>query len=142
METTDWANKYRCLQLMQARANERFKHMLASLKVLFLSVLIRSMYGVVKIDGALRLFNLNVAILGDGFLGVLLKTYGKVFEESERALLDRKVAIGDRRFRRFHQSCRPLTFEIGGLYFVDRGLSLTVGSFVAQSVAGMLILGA
>ena len=95
-----------------------------------------------KTERELRLFNLNVVFLGITFLAVLFKTYGKVFEKSERVLLDRKVALGDKWFRRFHRSCRPLTFEIGGLYFVDPGLSLTVGSFVAQSVAGMLILGA
>ena len=92
----------------------------------------------------IRLLNGNCGVLGAIFLGVLFKAYGQVFEKSGEVLqLPRQMAFIEAKwFESFHRSCWPLKFDIAGLYFVDMGMSLTMGSFVAQNVANMLLLGA
>ena len=119
--------------------------MLAAFQVLVLSVTIRSLYGVVRMPSAeMRLLNGNCGVLGATFLGVLFKAYGDVYEQSGEVLrLPRKMAFIEAKwFKCFQRSCWPLKFEIAGFYFADIGMSLTMGSFVAQNVANMLLLGA
>ena len=74
MEAMDLSMRYRCLQLLQVRANGIFKLTLATIKVLFMSGLIRSLYGIARTEGELRLLNLNVAFLTTAYLAVLFKT--------------------------------------------------------------------
>ena len=137
------SKSYRCLQVLQSRANETFKYPLAAIQVLFLSLTIRSIYGMVKMEGELRILHLNNTYGNVLFLVVLFKVLGKVYERSGATLLKQKSLMGRVKwFRRHHRSCWPLQFEVAGLYYVDPGMSLTMGSFVVQNVANMLILGA
>ena len=137
------AKSYRCLQVLQSRANETFKYSLAAIKILFLSMTIRSIYGAVKMEGELRILHVNNTYANVGLLVVTFKVLGKVYQKSGDALLKQKRLMGRVKwFRKYYRSCRPLKFEVAGLYFVDLGMSLTMGSFVVQNVANMLILGA
>ena len=116
--------------------------MLASTKVLLLLAGIRCIYGAVKMEGELRMLNLNCSILCVSFLGGLFRALGQVYEKSGEVLLLHSTGNGDKWLRRFHRSCRPLRVEIAGLYFVDPAMSLTMGSFVAENVGNLLILAA
>ena len=121
--------------------------MVGLIKALFVSVIIRCIYGVVKNnEGVIRLFNLNISVLGVGFLAVLFRAYGQVWEASRKTLERRKFVLQQRQdakwFKAFHRSCQPLRFEIGGLYYADPGMSLTLALFASQNVANLLILGA
>lgn len=140
----EWARNFRCLQLLQSRANETCSRMIGAVKVLFVSVLIRSIYGAIKMEGITRLLSLSAAMFSIGFLGVLFKVYGQVWAGSRAVLMARRKGIPreEKWFRAFHRSCQPLKFDIAGLYFVDPGMSLTLGSFVVQNMANLLILGA
>ena len=132
--------KYRTLQLLQSRANGTFRYTLAAGKVLFLLATIRCIYGVVKMDGLLQIFNFNCAIGCLIFLTLTFRALGQVFAESENRLMAQKRVMGrDKWFRRFLRSCRPLRFEIAHLYSVDPLMSLTMGSFVLQNVANLLM---
>ena len=136
-----FAETYRCLQLLQKRANDVLKLPLATIKVLFLLGTIRCTYGVVKTSGLVRMFNLNAAIGFDVFLAVTFKALGEVYEKSKDVLIRERKMLNDKWFRRFHRSFWPLKFEVGGLYFVDPLMSLTMGSFVVLNVTNLLILG-
>ena len=135
-----WAVRYRCLQLLQKNSNDTLKYILAALKILFLLGTIRCIYGIIKMNGYLRVFNLSVAAGYVGFLIVFFKALGEVYDKSEKVLLKQRSMPHDKWFRRFLLSCKPLKFEVAGLYFVDPPMSLTMGSFVIQNVANMLIL--
>ena len=85
-------------------------------------------------DGAIRAINLNGASGFIAFLAVFFKALGQVYEESRRVLhQQRNLVAGDKWFRRFRQSGRPIKFEAAGMYFVDPPMSLTMASFVAQT---------
>ena len=76
------------------------------------------------------MLNLNYAIGLVVFLGVTFKALGKMYDTSEEVLW----------FRRFHRSCPPLKIQVAGMYFVDLPMTLTMGSFVIENVANILIL--
>ena len=135
-----WARRYRCMQLLQQKANEMFRHSFAALKVLFLLATIRCLYGLVRMNGFMRVLTGNSALGYVVFLVVFFKALGGVLDQSEKLLLKRRNNINNKWFKRFHRSCWPLKFEIAGLYFVDPPMSLTMGSFVIQNVVNMLIL--
>ena len=135
------AKKYRTLQILQSRANGTFRYPLAAVKVLFLLATIRCIYGVVKMEGPLRIASLNGAIGYLVYLTVAFRALGKVYGKSEEVLVKQKSLTGeDKCFRRFIRSCRPLRFEIAHLYFVDPPMTLTMNSFVLENVANMLML--
>ena len=140
-ENIQWAGRYRCLQLLQNRANEVFKVPLAAIKILFLLSAIHHIYGVVKMDGLIRVLNLKAATTCLVFLAVAFKALAEVYERSVKALLQQRRRMADKWFRRFHRSCAALKFEVAGMYFVDSPMCLTMGSFVIINVANMLILG-
>ena len=143
LEADELDTKYRTLQILQSRANGRFRYMLAAVKVLFLLLAIRCIYGAVKMRGILQILNLNSIAGLLVFLTFTFWALGQVFAKSQSALMTQKsVRGGDKWFRRFLQSCRPLRFEIAHLYFVDPLMSLTMGSFVLENVANLLILAA
>lgn len=132
---------YRTLTLLQSRTNGRFRYALTSTKVLFLLVSIRCIYGVVKMTGLLQIFNLSCAVGDLFFLTFTFRALGQVFAESQGVLVTQKSFTGgDKWLRRFLRSCRPLRFEIAHLYFVDPPMTLTMGSFVLENVANLLML--
>ena len=143
LEAVELDIKYRSLQMLQSRANDTFRYMLATVKVLFLLLAIRCIYGVVKMNGILQILNLNCTIGLLVFLTFTFRALGQVFAESQSVLMTQKsFRGGDKWFRRFLRSCRPLRFEIARLYFVDPPMSLTMGSFVLENVANLLLLAA
>ena len=94
MGAVELRKKYRTLQLLQSRTNDRFTYGLASTKVLFLLVSIRCIYGVLKMNGLLQIMNLNGAM---GFLVFLMFTFralGQVFAESQSVLMTQKSFRG------------------------------------------------
>ena len=143
MQPYELGKKYRTLQILQSRANGTYRYALATAKVLFLLATIRCIYGVVKMDGLLQIFNFNCAIGCLIFLIFTFRELGELFATSENTLMTQKRVMGrDKWVRRFLRSSRPLRFEIAHLYFVDPPMSLTMGSFVVQNVANLLMLAA
>ena len=98
------------------------------------------MCSVVKTNGYIRAYSLNCAVSIIVFLIITFKALGLVFEESQKMLSKKRNQLGDKWFRRFHRSCRPLKIQVGGIYFVDLGMCLTMGSFVIENVANILIV--
>ena len=75
------------------------------------------------------------------FLAGAFRALGQVFAESGDALMTQKQAAGgDKWLRQFLRSCRPLRFEIAHLYVVDPPLLLTMGSFVVENLANLLMV--
>ena len=138
---SQWARRYRCLQVLQGKTNEVAKFPLASLKILFLLGVIRCVYGVMKMNGYVRVINFNCAAGFLVFLAVTFKALGEIYEKSEEALARQKKVRKNKWFRRFHRSCLPLKIQVAGIYFIDSPMSLTMFSFIIQNVANMLILG-
>ena len=126
--------------LLQEKANEMIKYPLAILQAVVLLLTIRCIYGFVTMDGYMRVFSLNCAIGYVISLAVGFKAFGQVYEKSEEVLSHKRTQLGGKWFRRFHRSCRPLKIQVAGLYFVDPPMCLTMGSFVIQNVANMLVL--
>ena len=117
------------------------KYPLAIVKTVALLVTIRFIYGFVKMDGYMKVFNLNAAICYTISLAIGFKELGQLYEESQKMLCHKRKQRGNKWFRRFHnRSCRPLKIRVAGLYFVDPPMSLSMGSFVIQNVANMLVL--
>ena len=135
-----FAERYRCLQLLEAKGNQIVKYPLATLQTVFLLVTIRCMCGVVKMDGHMRAYNMNCTTGFVVFLAVTFKALGQVYEKSEEILWQQKNLLAGKLFRRFHRSCRPLKIQVAGIYFMDLPMSLTMGSFVMENVANILIL--
>ena len=113
---------------------------LACLKVISLLAIIRAIYGVVKMNGYIRIVNLNVAFSDTYFLWVTFKALGQMYVQSNEVLVQQKRRMGDKWFRRFHRSCPPLKFQVAGLYFADPPMCLTAGYFVLENVANMLMI--
>ena len=86
------------------------------------------------------MLNLYYAIGLVVFLGVTFKALGKIYDTSEQALYRNRKQLDEKWFRRFHRSCPPLKIQVAGMYFVDLPMTLTMGSFVIENVANMLIL--
>ena len=95
---------------------------------------------VAKTNGYIRAFCLNNAVAIVVFLTVTFKALGQVYEESLEVLCQKRSQLVDKCFRRFHRSCRPLKIQVAGMYFADLGMCLTMGSFVIENVANILIL--
>ena len=92
-------------------------------------------------NGYMRLLNGTRALCYVGFLVVFFRSLGEVLDSSEQVLAQQKRNRSDKWFRQFHRSCWALKFEIGGLYFADPPMLLTMVSFVIQNVVNMLMLG-
>ena len=142
LSPSQWAARYRCMQLLQTRANEILRYPFAGLKTLFLLGTVRCLYGVLRMNGIIRVFNGNSAICYVVFLVIFFKALGDVYDLSEKTVGQQKRNMGNKWFRRFHRTCWPLKYEIAGMYFVDPPMSLTMASFVLENVVNMLILGA
>ena len=141
MEAEQLGKKYRTLQLLQDRANDTYRYLLAASKVLLLLATIRSIYGMLKTDGLLQILYLNCAIANVVYLSATFRALGQAFEESRLVLLEQRSGRGsDKWARRLLRSCRSLRFEIAHLYFIDPPMSLTMGSFVLQNVANLLMV--
>ena len=93
LSTLEWAMRYRCMQLLQREANVMFKHPYAAAKVLFLLAAIRCLYGLVRMNGYMRVLNGNSALCYVVFLVVFFEALGAVFDLSEKVLLQQTKNI-------------------------------------------------
>ena len=140
ISTTKFTETYRCLQFLEQQLNAVFKYPLAAFKSIHILAVIRCMCTVAKTNGYIRAFSLKNAIAIVVFLTVTFKALGQVYEESQEVLRQKRSLLGDKWFRRFHRSCRPLKIQVGGMYFAELGMCLTMRSFVIENVANILIL--
>ena len=92
-------------------------------------------------EGPLQIVCLQSPIGSVVFLSGTFWALGQVYDMSGDVLYEQKCLTENSKwFGQFHRSCRQLRFEVAGLYFVDPTMSLTIGSFVLENVANMLML--
>ena len=69
----------------------------------------------------------------------MFKAMSAVNNESLSVLAEFKNKRGDAWFRRFERSCRDLRVEIGNMYYADRGMNLTMYTFIVEQSVNILI---
>lgn len=104
-------------------------------------IVIFSSYASVRSSGVSSLRSLTVAValswVGQQWLGKLADVY-----EGSRITLESWKDAGnlhDRLFRRFLKATKPMRVNVGGFFYADRMLVLTVGGIMLQNTASLLI---
>ena len=138
--TTDSiAWRYRTLQLLQSRFNDTYSWPLAITKALSLLTILRTIHGTITKEGVFQIHQLFCSITHLGNVSVMFKAMSQVNEESRATLSAFKSKRGDAWFRRFQRSCPDLRVEIGGMYYADRGMNLTMYTFIVEQSVNILI---
>ena len=130
---------YRCLQLLQKKLGDAYGICLAAHKILFALVVVRSIYSALVIHSEVRVLLTVVGMSTWFYLHVAFKTLGQIYVASDEALKAWKPYGQNRLFRRFLQSCPPLKVKISYLYYIDRGLPLTLATIILESIVNLLL---
>ena len=73
------------------------------------------------------------------YLQLAFRALGNIHETSTEALNAARGMNRDPWFRRFMRSCKPLKVDVAGLYYVDRGMPLTLAAIILESTVNLLI---
>ena len=120
-------DKYRCLQLLQARANTTFSITLAAHQGLLVLNIILNIYGALRVGGYGSIVHFCSGLAATVYLFVEFQALGRVHVKSQTVLNAWQNSRKDAYVRQVSHSFRPLRFQIGKLYFVDPGMVLTMG---------------
>ena len=131
--------QYRTLQLLQSRFNDAYSAPLAITKALSLLTILRTIHGTITKEGVFQIHQLFCSLTHLGNVSVMFKAMSQVNEESRLVLTAFKSKRNDAWFRRFQRSCRDLRVEIGGMYYADRGMNLTMYTFIVEQSVNILI---
>ena len=102
-------------------------------------MIIRSIYGALKGEGLVRVLQGVVGFCAWLYLQLAFRALGSIHETSDQALRMGRRMNGNSWFRRFLRSCKPLKVTVGGLYYVDRGMPLTLAAIILESTVNLLI---
>ena len=80
-----------------------------------------------------------VASLAILYLRMAYKVLAQFFDISQATLQSWKQSSQDQWFRRFLVSCQPIKMKIGSLYYVDRGMVLTLLAIIVDSTVSLLL---
>ena len=127
------------MQILDTKFDTGVGPALAGHKILFVLMIIRSMYGALTQNGELRILQAIVGFSAWLYLQMAFKMIGSVYESCEDMLPAWKKFGKDPWFRRFLKSCRKQRVEVAGLYYVDGKMSLTMAAIVVESTVNMLI---
>ena len=132
--------RYRCLQLLQSRANTTFSLLVATHQALFVLATIRNIYGALNAGGYASVIHLCSSLGAITYLFVAFKTLGRVHVKSQAVLMTWRNSRQDEYARRVSRSLRPLRFEVWTLYYVDPGMVLTMGMFIIEKTVSLLLV--
>lgn len=135
------AATYRELQVLLSTVNYTFAYVLPGHKLLFMLLTIRAVYMMVKFPGLPRLLGiLLVAALGT-YLGLIFTFLARFYEYSRETLFSwRSPQAGqDQWSLKCRRSFRPMKVEIGGFYYVDFGIVLTMFSIIIDYSVNLLL---
>ena len=132
---------YRALQILHVQHGNAFGPPLAAHKVPFALMIIRSLYGALTGEGVIRLLQAAVGLCAWIYLQLAFRLLGNVCENSEGSLKEFARMGGNPWFTRFLKSCKPLKVSMGGLYYVDRGMPLTLAAIIVESTVDLVIAG-
>ena len=130
---------YRGMQILLKKLDVAIGPPLACHKVLFVLLIVRSMYGALTGTGEVRVLQALVGFSRWFYLQMAFKTIGSVNESCEDMLPAWKKLRRDPWFGRFLKSCRKLRVGVAELYYVDRKMSLTLAGIIVESTENMLI---
>ena len=127
------------MQILYTKFDTGVGPVLAGHKILFVLMIIRSMYGALTQAGELRILQAIVGFSAWLYLQLAFKTIGNVYESCEEMLPAWKKFGKDPWFRRFLKSCRKQRVEVAGFYYVDRKMSLTLAAIILENAVNMMI---
>ena len=127
---------YRSMQLLQKKQNDGMGLFVTSAKCIMTYQAIRSF--VIVLTHLERIGELTiVVILGCGSWACLHYVFtllGQIFEESQQCLFRWKGRVAPRWFKQFLRSCWCLKIHIGGMYYADREMTLTMNNGIFQKI--------
>ena len=136
--THKFAKTYRSLQALHIKFELSFGALVAAHKIIFILMIIRSMYGAFAGTGEVRILQAIVGTRTWFYLQTAFKLIGGVHQTCTDMLLAWR-RVRDPWFTRFLKSCRVVKVEIAGLYYVDKKLSLTLAAIILENIVNMLI---
>lgn len=130
---------YRRLQVLHVTATRAISITLRGQQFLCLVLIVRSLYGVLVVDGPDRGRMVVGTIAHFGYLRGVFKAVAEVYDRSGAFLSSWKIHKGNSWFRRFHPSCRPMQVKMGSLFHVDHSMMLTMWDIIVNSTVSLLI---
>ena len=131
---------YRGMQILLHKFDSAIGPPLAGHKVLFVMLIVRSMYGALTQNGGeVRILQALVGSSAWLYLQMAFKIIGSIYEGCEDMLPEWKQLGKDPWFGRFLKSCKKLRVSVAGLYYVDRKMSLTLAAIILENTVNMMI---
>ena len=127
------------MQILHKKFDIGFGPMLAAHKILFVLMIVRSIYGALTQTGELQVLQALAGFSAWLYLQLAFKTIGSVYDVCEGMLPVWKELGKDPWFRRFLRSCKNIQIEVAGMYHVDRKMCLTLAAMIVESTVSILI---
>ncbi|CAG7724356.1 unnamed protein product, partial [Allacma fusca] len=127
---------YMKLTILTTVFNMMFSRWLMILEVMIIIAIVVHLFLSIVI-GQLRV--LILAMFGILIIVFLFSSCGDVNELATKTLNAWKLLLYQREFRKFHRSCRPWRISLGGFYFVDKALVLTILSIISQQTWNLIL---
>ena len=127
------------MQILYKEFDTSFGPMLAGHKILFVLMIVRSIYGALTQTGELQVLQALAGFSAWLYLQVAFKTLGSVSDLCEEMLPAWKGLGRDPWFRRFLKSCKLLKIEVAGMYHVDREMCLSLAGIIVDGTVSTLI---
>ena len=137
--TGNIAWRYRTLQVLQSKFNDVYRFPLAITQTLSLLIILRTIHGTITKEGVFQIHQLISSMTHLLNVSYMFKAMSQVNEGSRSVISAFKARRTDAWFRAFQRSCLDLRVQIGGLYYADRGMNLTMYSFIVEQSVNILI---
>ena len=136
---TKFSHLYHALEILRVKHGAALGPPIAAHKIPFALVIIRGIYGALKGEGLVRILQGVVGGSAWLYLHLAFRALGSIHDTSDEALRVSRRMNGNSWFRRFLRSCKPLKVSVGGLYYVDKGMPLTLAGIILESTVNLLI---
>ena len=134
-----YTRQHRALDVLQANFAQLYPTYMLGIEVFIVSTVVLNLYMAVEFHAVRPL------ILAVGCAGAFCWGYGvfsSVHETSKSIMEAWSRSEHVQRsiwFRKFLRSCKPIRIPVGSLFYIDRGLVLTVMSIMVQSAASLIL---
>ncbi|CAG7787057.1 unnamed protein product [Allacma fusca] len=127
---------YMKLTVLTTIFNTIFSPWLMTIEVMFINAIVANLFLAIVV-GQVRFLIIGMLCVVN--VVFLFSSCGDVYEQALKTLDSWMLLLHRREFRKFYRSCLPWRISLGGFYFVDKALVLTILSVVVHQTLNLLL---
>ncbi|CAG7707825.1 unnamed protein product [Allacma fusca] len=135
----EFMKAYRQVMILQAFSNSFAAHLFGIWDIVSILVAISGFYGSLAIDGTVRIKFFYVGCYVTWFVKTVFDKAAEVRETSLKVLSYWKIRSGDKEFRMFLATCRPIGISVSNMFVADRTLVFSILSIILDNTVTLML---